>query len=453
MAWAYGCSDTENCEVTSEDMLLASSVDSTKTDPGIITDTVVGTKIEIPRTGTQSKAINIVEKREGQVLGASDVRLPATGANDWVLVTGLGSIFTGLLFGLIYFARKRMKKISARFVSGVLAFLLFAFLTSGVEAANLTVRINEPKSPTYDSFDLGFVALDIMNRPVTARCYIKNTNNGGSYTQFDGDKLLKAGGDSEICKVTTGLLTSGSNKFKVEVAAGADSAVSQEVNVDYTPSSLGPWKPKSYGRNDVSDCSTEISFVTADDNGRTVRVEIYRSTETEFTLNDGTKVASIDVGSVQSKIYTDNVPDCAKSYYYALRAFDAANNASEHIGDSVITVVNTTTTTSSTSSSSIGGSGAIEVIGGSNLPSGKSETGQILGEETGLTRDISGTPGVSPTGEVLGENESTPTGSLTDTVKEISNTRGLWFIIGFLLVAAGAGVFAYYRWTGGGNKK
>lgn len=439
LAWAYGCSESATCSVASADKLLASSEDSTKTDPGIITDNLVGTKIEIPKIGTPSNTINILEKREvGSVLGASTQRLPATGANDWALIVGLFNVLMGMVLGSLYISKKHMRKIlSKTFVAVAVMFAATAIYASVSYAADVVVRVNEPKTPAYEGFDLGFVALDIaQSGGLSATCTISNSKG---VKDFATVSLLEEEGNSGICKVDTGLLAEGDNTLKVTVNGASDSTV-----VKYVPSSSGPGTPRNYDRYDLSSCEKKITFLTADDGGKTVRVEVYRGESTEFTLNDGTKVATFNIGSNTNGTHTEIVPDCNKKYYYALRAFDAAGNPSGVVGDRVYENVTTSTTGGTTETigqAQTDASGAV-IVSESSIPAERGGAGgQVLGEGTDK---LSITPEATPEGKVLGE-ETTP---MTEKVTEAVNNRGIWAVAGGVLLLFGVLYFVYRRWTG-----
>jgi hypothetical protein len=71
---------------------------------------------------------------------------------------------------------------------------------------------------------------------------------------------------------------------------------------------------------------------------------LYRSEKTDFNVDSGNKVDSLNIGSDKEGTFTNSVPDCQKSYYYAIRSFDQAGNGSGVIGDSVINKVTTVIT-------------------------------------------------------------------------------------------------------------
>ena len=223
------------------------------------------------------------------------------------------------------------------------------------------VRIETPKTPTnQNEFKINFVALDQNNNVVTVRCYKQSPTDIG-FVQFDADKVLKAGGNSGSCQVNNSIVNSnGSYKFKV-IAVSDVTTESNVVTVDFNNST--PGTPNSYSKEKTATCQYTIRFRTDNDGGKTTKVVLYRSDNTSFTADPGSQVDSRSVGSNQAVEMVNSIPDCNKTYYYAVRAFDNSGNGSGIIGDENITVVNgTTTTTTSTTTPSQGqttGTGAL----------------------------------------------------------------------------------------------
>lgn len=235
-----------------------------------------------------------------------------------------------------------------------------------VQASDLSVRVEQPDSPTRDkSFKLVFVSLDIQSRPISVSCYFKKPSGG--FTQFDSSKSVAAGGGTSYCQVSDSMLSEqGGYQFYVTAAAGSDTATSQTVTVDYDTS--GPDTPTNYAKEKVSSCTYRINFKTADD-GQTTKVEIYRSESTSFNLDSGTKIGEVGIGPNQNGEYNNNPPDCNKTYYYVIRAVDSAGNVSSPVGDTGATVTSSSSSTSTTP-------GAIPVN------SDNDTTGSILGKST-----------------------------------------------------------------------
>ncbi len=254
-------------------------------------------------------------------------------------------------------------------------------------ASNLAIRLEEPKTPTNDSdFPVTFVVLDMVGgRDVTVSCY--RQYEGGPVGSFDTAHVMSANGNTGTCHVTSQVFSAGGTYTLTATAvAGADTA-SDSVTVTYNTDH--PGDPRDYSKNRVDSCHYSIHFKTADDGGKTAKVEVYRSDSTDFTADEGHRVAEIGIGSNTQKDITDTIPDCNKNYYYALRAFNTAGNGSGIVGDEEIKSIekssSTTTTTTSTTRQ-----GAIPVSQGQILgvenatspasPSPASEAGKVLGE-------------------------------------------------------------------------
>lgn len=352
---------------------------------GYVDENFSGTEVIVTKS-TQNTVSAGVEKeevrQEGQVLGAS-TELPSTGSStSWLIISTLMSL---LGFALI----KKSKKILI-----VLLFTSFFISPNNAEAiSNLSLRVEQPKTPTnLSDVNLNFVALDILSRPVTVKCYQKYSTDA-DFTQFGTDISLTAGGNANHCSLSSVLTNEGSYQLKVVAFAGADSTESI-LSLDYKTS--GPSTPIDYRKEHPNNCDYTIHFKTADDGGKTAKVEVYRSDSTSFNLDSGSFVTAVNIGSNQEHDLTNSVPDCSKNYYYVLRAFDNAGNGSGTTGDSVVKIVTSTTTT--TSNSSTTSQGAIPV------------TNATIAPETSGTETITAVPTLSPEeGSVLGTQNKAPT--------------------------------------------
>ena len=144
-----------------------------------------------------------------------------------------------------------------------------------------------------------------------------------------------------------------------------------------------------------------------------MKVRIYRSENTSFSLDAGTLIATVIIGSNTDGEYTDTIAPCNKTYYYAIRAFDSAENGSGVVGDSE---GHTTTTTTTTTTASGAPQGAVAA----------GTAGNVLGEEE-----------ATGTGEVMGEGS--PSAEETYTPPQPSRTVWPWAVaagaFGLLIVA------------------
>ncbi len=359
---------------------------------GYVDTNFVGTIVPIAKNSQNSVSAEVEQKVEGQVLGAS-TELPATGASVlWLILSGvLGFVGISLL------------KINKKYILT----LLFVLLSGGlmvkpVFAANFVLSIQELKTPSNTKdLKLEFKALHLNNGVITAKCLKKGPSDSG-FSQFGSDIVLSAGGNSSYCDLSNAINDNGSYQFTVQATDGVDTAT-KTVSLDYNTST--PGTPHDYRKENINsnNCDFKIHFKTDADSGKTVKVELYRSTDSAFSANNESLVHSVNIGSDQEYDIYNSVPDCSKTYYYALRAFDNTGNGSGLIGDR-ITITTTTTTTETTVNQADQTTGAIPVIGAdipsetnpTITPEGQEETtlggdtGQVLGTQKGTIADFVG---------------------------------------------------------------
>jgi hypothetical protein len=366
----------------SEKSLLAAA-----TDEGYIDTNHVGTDVTVNRNSQNSISAG-VEKTEtinGQVLGAS-TEMPATGAATlWLIISSILGFF-----GLILIKHDKITKSMAKKIFSIFVLPLFLFLISGqivFAESSLSVRLEQPKTPTnIKDLHLKFVALDINGNAITAKCLKKGPIDSG-FSQYGSDIVLSAGGNASQCNTLSAIDRVGSYQFKVE----ANGVSSNTVNLDYKD--IAPGTPTDYRKESLNgNCDFKIHFRTANDEGRTVKVELYRSTDSAFTANNDSLVHSVNIGSTQEADINNSVPDCSKTYYYVLRAFDNAGNGSDVIGDTVTvkTIYNQTSITGTPAQ------GAIPVAG-SNIPGESDNDQNVTGDNQPETSNQD-----QSTGQILG---------------------------------------------------
>jgi len=173
-------------------------------------------------------------------------------------------------------------------------------------------------------------------------------------------------------------------KFQAKAEAAPDNSTSQIVTIEHD--SQRPGKPHDLDKDKNGSCKYDISFTTDNDGGDTVRVEVYRSDDKEFYVNSSTRIKDINVGSDTDVDFTDDKPNCGKKYYYAVRAFDAANNGSkvlvEKLEKEVIKIILEGETVVEEAEESVFGAliGALPVEG-ADVGVGEEETEEEISEE------------------------------------------------------------------------
>lgn len=262
--------------------------------------------------------------------------------------------------------------------------LFFVFAGSANAASSVSVRLQQPASQIgTDTFDLTFVALDIQGRPVSVQCYKQGPSDSG-FVAFGPVISLLNGGNTDKCHVGSGEVNQSGHTYQFEAiatAGGADTATSNVVSMDYNNDT--PGTPESYTKTKPDNCTYRINFHTANDSGKTVQVVLYRSTNQSFSLDSGTKVNSINIGSNTDGHLDDNIsPNCNTNYYYAIKAFTVYGVASGATGDNS----NQTVTTNPTGTPSEGAISVVQLAGAKQ---------QVLGQATNSATNAKPTPALS----------------------------------------------------------
>ncbi|OGK66613.1 hypothetical protein A2377_00300 [Candidatus Roizmanbacteria bacterium RIFOXYB1_FULL_41_27] len=399
LAYAYGIGGQE-------ELVYASSEPSGQTDPGEVTEEYVGTQVNLVKDTQDSETFKVEkeEERTGSVLGAS-TSLPATGANSNIINIAL-FIFCLSLLSVLALIKKRGQML-IMLLAGFVSLLVFSH--SALAIQSLTVRLEQPKSPTNNNtFKLVFTTMDMNGQAIIAKC-LKKGPAEASFSQFGSNIAISEGGNSGICQINSGVMNnSGTYQFMVTVSAGAETDDSDVVTVDYN-TATGPGTPTSYGKSKLNNgCEYKITAKSADDSGKTVKIELYRSDNLEFTADALRRIHTFNVGSNSQVELTNSVPDCSKDYYYALRAFDTYGNGSGLVGDENIkvTYVGQTTTESTTQNTQE----AVLVAGGAAIAA---EPGQAVEEISEADQEASEGNKEESTeaeaefeGEVLGEQKA-----------------------------------------------
>jgi len=314
LAWTYG---TQTSSPSSTRVLG-------NVDTGIFVGTAAAVAIEEdaePVTiEAEEKKIEIEEEEEGEVLGIAE--LPATGISSvWlkiVAVTFLAGVVL-IMLSKFFHTKKTMSSV----------FLLGIFTSAFLRTANaqLLIRLEEPDSPNnQEEMNINFVVLDTDGGIPTVQCFMQGPNDS-SFSQIGSDITLISSGDDGYCHIPESSLgDDGTYKFYASADSGSDTSLSGTVTVEHD--SDRPGIPKYIEKDKKTSCTYEIKFKTADDGGDTDRAEVYRSPDKKFDANSSTKIRDFTVGSDEEVKFIDTKPNCGKSYYYAVRAFDDAGNGS-----------------------------------------------------------------------------------------------------------------------------
>jgi uncharacterized repeat protein (TIGR01451 family)/LPXTG-motif cell wall-anchored protein len=442
LAWADGSSVVGS-------QVLANSSEST---PFVGTDVSVETPSDpesvalstVTKTETETKTKTKTKVK--RVLGAT---LPETGASTAWTMIALALIGGGA--GLMVTSRRRrlQPSVSRSSWKSMIKFFIFStfftlslFVGQSVQAASsLAVQIEEPKAQVNSpDFEIGFVAMDILGRAVTVECFKKGSGDA-SFGVFDSYALIDGGSSGDCVADAAALPVDGTYQFHVTATAGEDTVTTSDVSVTLV-SSL-PGTPTNYNR-DKNECQNVISFTTADDGGKTVKVELYRSTVASFTADASTKVQETTIASNQNGSMTDTVADCDAKYFYAIRAVDAGGYGSGFVGDTNVIVEKETKTKTKTKTvtkkvNRTASNRAIPVApsassvtpqNGGEGASSDNEEGRVLGEEKAFDEE----------GDVLGEETAGQDAGETEGSSWMGKLGA-----GALIMIVLLGLYAFYR--------
>jgi hypothetical protein len=268
-----------------------------------------------------------------------------------------------------------MNKIFNKILLGV--FAIFLFSGTSFAADSTLIRLQQPTSPTVqNSFNITFVAQDLNNNAISVQCYKKGPGDG-SFVAFGSAINLSAGGNSDNCSVDSSILNSTGTYQFYTIASGSNTVMSNAVSVDFNNQAGGPGTPTNYTKTKPDNCTYKINFRSADDSGKTIRIDLYRSTDTSFNIDANSRVNSLNITSnTDGSIINNITPNCDTNYYYAIRAFDVYGNGSVVVGDQNVTT--TTVTNSVTTAAPAQQQGAIPVTTSDDIENVE-QAGAILG--------------------------------------------------------------------------
>jgi hypothetical protein len=195
--------------------------------------------------------------------------------------------------------------------------------------------------------------------------------------------------------------TDGNYEFYIQATAtGEGNEMVESDHVNVTVATSIPGTPYNYERKDPG-CDNVISFTTASDGGKTVKVELYRSTDNPFVASSATKISETVIGSNTNGSFTVAAPDCDDDIFYALRSVDAFGRGSGFVGDTDVDTETKTETRTKTNTVVVPGAatGALATTGSSGIPEA------VQGVETENTDEVAAVGGEAllEEGSVLGE--------------------------------------------------
>jgi len=412
MVWATGTSAQAEAQSQGEGDLLALSDPSVNQSVGGINfdgnqghfgqTTFAGTQVAVvvDQTPSTDHQVAVKVKETGTVLGAS-TELPATGANIWVTVVAALIVLMGGV--MIYLGRKNKSSVLAIALMMGLGLMTVpsAHAMTAVRIAqpyNTSVELDQDATTNQRNMKVNFVVMNTDNKSVTAQC--QQSKDGGGWSDIATSYVNKAGGNSGYCEAKN-LDNKRSYAFRVRVTGDVAEQYSSTVRVGLDTD--GPGTPINYGKSAGNNCEDVIKFRTADDN-QTVRVAVYRSDNAEkFTANKDSRAAMISIGPKTDHSLTTSKPDCQKTYFYVVRAFDVNGNGSGLIGDEILTTVIVEDESDQTQTVPVGAVAVGSTVGSSTI---NPLTGQTAGGAGGVGVGEDGAAAKEDTQAAEGEDGS-----------------------------------------------
>jgi len=196
--------------------------------------------------------------------------------------------------------------------------LALAVVAQPVYAANISIT----QLPTYinsNSFKLSYSCLGCSS----VQFYV--SKHGGSWVAF-GPAMTDASGQVQVTSSQVDEQTDYS--FKV-----VDSGVIGEAVTSTTYDVSGPSPVSGYSKERANEGKYKLNWRNPADSDFS-QVIIYRGDTSNFSADNGHEIARVAGGADSAMSYEDSfAPDAGKTYYYALRAIDKANNSSSLVGD------------------------------------------------------------------------------------------------------------------------
>ena len=406
LAWAQGhIGELE--EVSSEDLFRVSANDGY--------DPIKILALDEPTKTTHFVGLgtNVVEDpvtpEQGVVLGEKTVRLPRTGSESLdmlIIAITISALGASALVMSILMERKqkvfvagsnlkgksKMKKNFLKFSAflGIsMLFLAFGGIFNPVHAEDLqTLKIEQPESPTNKtSIDVTYVAYDLSNTPLKVNCSVQKLPAGVVNAVVSNDETANSG----TCTIPFSYISENGDYL---ITAHNDVSGGKSASVNVTIDRVSPPTPVVYNKVSPETCKNRIDFTTGIDSDATptVKVDIYRGESTNFTAGPITFLESVNVGpGVASSSAVFTLPDCSKTYYYAIQAVDSIGNRSGFVGDigiNVVYYITTTPTPTGTGTNTNGGTtnGSVTPTPGTTgNPNGGVDTGNNDGLVAGTT--------------------------------------------------------------------
>ena len=213
---------------------------------------------------------------------------------------------------------------------GLISLFVFTFLaTSPALALDEKLKITLTDLPDYkktSEFRVYYTYFDTKGLTATVNLFIEKDGDGFRQT-VDRDKTAVSG----YFEVKVADLYAGQGKYNFYASAVTTGLTVNSGTVSIVLDQDPPGNVVDYHKERLSATDYKLYWKCPSDDDLE-KTYIYRSTETSFIADSGTRVQSVSCSKDESKT-TIVVGDADKDYYFALRAVDRAGNASGVVTD------------------------------------------------------------------------------------------------------------------------
>jgi len=246
-----------------------------------------------------------------------------------------------------------------------------------------------PDYKNTTEFRVYYTYFDTLGKTANVNLFIEKDGNGFRQT-LERDKTAVSG----YFEVKNADIYDGQGKYNFYASAVTETMTKNSGTISTTIDQNAPGNVTDYRKERVNANDFKLYWKCPSDED-VEKTYIYRSKDTSFTADSGTRVQEVSCNKEESKT-TIVVGDANVDYYFALRAIDHAGNASGVVTDAPGTVIAGQVAGAATEA----GEGTVEILpkevgqGGEEVEEGATEEGELDGGTS------------SEAGEVMGEKTS-----------------------------------------------
>ena len=279
-----------------------------------------------------------------------------------------------------------MKKL----ILSIISFLAFAFFlvrpAFALEEKLVVTLTDIPGYKNTTEFRVYYTYFDTLGKTANVNLFIEKDGNGFRQT-IERDKTAVSG----YFEVKNADIYDGQGKYNFYASAVTDSLTINSGTISTTIDQNAPGSVTDYRKERVNANDFKLYWKCPSDED-VEKTYIYRSKDTSFTADSGTRIQEVSCNKEESKT-TVVVGDANVDYYFALRAIDHAGNASGVVTDAPGTVIAGAVAGASTQAGTggtTGKEGKVVILPNEEEPTPATEEGQLGGGTSSESGEVKG---------------------------------------------------------------